>query len=371
MPKALNVLFLMEDLCFGGTQRQTLELARRLDRRCFVPSILTLTGETDLDAQAREAEITLNHLGTSRRVAPFFFLRLGRALLRASPDILVPCTALPNIWGRLWGRRWQSRAPVIVGTCRGGGSLKRQHERFLWRLTDHLICNSEALQQSLHALGVPAQRVSYIPNGVDTGFFAPGPNAPSQREPVILCVARLAQDKDHLTLFRAFEHVLRVVPQARLRIVGDGPEESRLRRWARSRPAGSRVDFFPGGPDMREHYAAARIFALSSVREGQPNVILEAMACGLPVCATSVGGIPRLVDENVDGLLSPAGGAEILARNCSELLTNPQRCDALGQAGRGKVERNFAFTAMVEAHQQLFTRLWGRQNGNARRGAGS
>lgn len=371
MPKALNVLFLMEDLCFGGTQRQTLELARRLDRACFVPTMLTLTGETDLDAQAREADIALHHLGTSRRVAPFFFLRLGRALLRAKPDILVPCTALPNIWGRLWGRQERSRRPVIVGTCRGGGSLKRQHERFLWRLTDHLICNSQALQQSLHALGVPAQRVSYIPNGVDTDFFTPGPDAPSQRQPVILCVARLARDKDHLTLLRAFEQVLRVAPQARLRIVGDGPEESRLRQWARSSAAGSRVDFFPGGPDMREHYAAARIFALSSLREGQPNVILEAMACGLPVCATAVGGIPRLVEENVDGLLSPAGDAGILARNCSELLANAQRCDAFGRAGRGKVERDFAFTVMVEAHQQLFIGLWERKNGNATRSAGA
>lgn len=366
MPNALNVLFLLEDLCFGGTQRQTLELARRLDRACFVPSILTLTGETDLDGQAREAEITLKHLGASRRVAPFFFLRLGHALLQAKPHILVPCTALPNIWGRLWGRQQRRWVPVIVGTCRGGGSLKRQHERFLWRLTDHLICNSEALQESLQALGVPARHVSYIPNGVDTGFFAPGPDAPSQREPVILCVARLAQDKDHLTLFRAFEEVLRVVPEARLRIVGDGPEQELLRQWADSRAAGSRVDFFPGGPDMREHYAAARIFALSSAREGQPNVVLEAMACGLPVCATSVGGIPRLVNENVNGLLSPAGDVARLARNCVDLLSDPQRSDALGRAGRAKVERDFAFTAMVEAHQQLFTRLWERQNGNAK-----
>lgn len=88
MSKALNVLFLMEDLCFGGTQRQTLELARRLDRTCFIPSMLTLTGETDLDATAREAGIALRHMGTSRRVAPFFFLRLGRALLRAAPGYL-------------------------------------------------------------------------------------------------------------------------------------------------------------------------------------------------------------------------------------------------------------------------------------------
>ena len=97
MTRPLNVLFLMEDLCFGGTQRQTLELARRLDRKRFSPAMLTLTGATDLDSAARDAGIGLTHLGASRSAAPFFFLRLAPALRRAAPDILVPCTALPNI----------------------------------------------------------------------------------------------------------------------------------------------------------------------------------------------------------------------------------------------------------------------------------
>ena len=97
------------------------------------------------------------------------------------------------------------------------------------------------------------------------------------------------------------------------------------------------MDFFPGGMDMREHYAAARMFALASVREGQPNVILEAMSCGLPVCATAVGGIPGMVEEKVNGFLSQAGDAEALARNCLRVLDDPQAGDALGRAERGRV----------------------------------
>ena len=356
MTRPLNVLFLMEDLCFGGTQRQTLELARRLDRKRFSPARLTLTGATDLDSAARDAGIGLTHLGASRSAAPFFFLRLAPALRRAAPDILVPCTALPNIWGRIWGRALD--VPVVVGTCRGGGGPKRQHERWFWRLTRHMVCNSEALFRTLQGLGVPAGHLSYIPNGVDVDFFRPGENPPSAREPVILCVARLARDKDHLTLLRAFELILQSRPEARLRIVGDGPEEAALKQWAREHPAGARVDFFPGGMDMREHYAAARLFALASVREGQPNVILEAMSCGLPVCATAVGGIPRLVEENGNGFLSAAGDARALARNCLRLLDDPQSGDALGRAGRLRVERDFSFTSMVDAHQELFERLW-------------
>ena len=105
---------------------------------------------------------------------------------------------------------------------------------------------------------------------------------------------------------------------------------------------------------MRAHYGRARVFALSSVREGQPNVILEAMACGLPVCATAVGGIPRLVEDGVNGFLSPAGDAAMLAENCCKLLADGALCDSMGEAGRARVVKDFSFTAMVEAHQTVF-----------------
>ena len=358
MTKPLRVLFLMEDLCYGGTQRQTLELARRLDRSRFTPVMLTLTGPTDLDKAAHEAGIELHHMGQGRNVWPLFFAALCWRLRALRPDVIVPCTALPNIWGRIWGRlAWlgsSGNAPLVVGTCRGGGGPKRQHEHWLWRLTDHMVCNSEALHEILQGFGVPKARLSYIPNGVDTEFFAPAGAAPSARAPEILCVARLAGDKDHMTLLRAFELVLQTHPTARLRIVGDGPEEANLRAWAREHAAGSNVDFIAGGLDMRAHYAGACVFALSSVREGQPNVILEAMACGLPVCATAVGGIPRLVEDGVNGFLSPAGDAAAMAKNCCKLLADGALCDALGQAGRTRVEKDFSFTAMVEAHQRIF-----------------
>ncbi|MDR2572831.1 MAG: glycosyltransferase [Desulfovibrio sp.] len=354
MTRPLRILFLMEDLCFGGTQRQMLELVLRLDRTHFLPSILTLTGRTDLDEVAEAAGIGISRLGTGRTVPGSFFLRLYRALKAAGQDILIPCTALPNIWGRIWGRA--TGMPVIVGTCRGGGAPRRQHERLLWRLTEKIICNSNALCAALQALGVPAAHLACIPNGVDPVRFAPAAIPPSARAPVILCVARLARDKDHLTLFRAFEHLVLQIPHARLRIVGDGPEYSVLRAWAANHAAGRNIDFFPGTDDVGRHYAEARLFALASIREGQPNVLLEAMACGLPVCASTVGGIPALVGNN--GLLSPAGNATALADNCALLLADPRLCDVMGRAGRERVEQDFSFSRMVAAHEDLFVRLW-------------
>lgn len=335
---------------------QNLELALRLDRKLFAPVILTLTGPTDLDARAEAAGIPLYHLGTTRAVAPFFFARLGSQIGKLAPDILVPCTALPNIWGRIWGRL--KKTPVIIGTCRGGGAPVRQHERLLSRLCDAMICNSRALVDDLVYIGVPASKLNYIANGVDTEHFCPTPKKFSGEDALIVTVARLAKDKDHKTLFKAFALVNENFPGARLRIVGEGPEEAALKKFVETelpKAAAAQIEFTGPSADPATHYAEADIFALSSVREGQPNAILEAMSSALPVCATNVGGIPDLLEGN--GLISQPGDAEGLANNLLTFLRAPGMATHFGRMGREKAMREHSFAAMVEAHQNLFLKL--------------
>lgn len=350
--RPLRTLFLLEDLCFGGTQKQNLELALRLDRARFDPHLLTLTGPTDMDARA--ATLPLVHLGKARKVAPLFFLRLGREIERLKPDLLICCTALPNIWGRIWGRL--KHVPIIVGSCRGGGAPRRQHEWLLWRLASGIVCNSGQLITAMRKRGVPHAMLRYIANGVDTEHFHPG--APSARSQNIVCVARLARDKDHKTLLRAFALIAPKFPAAALTLVGEGPEEQSLRQFAATLPpaAASRVHFVGPCADAAPHLARAGIFALSSIREGQPNAILEAMACSLPVCATNVGGIPNLVRDN--GLLAPPGDAYAFAAKLETLLANPEQSVAMGARGRSHCVQDFSFASMVQNHQNFFLELW-------------
>ena len=357
--RRIHVLFLMEDLCYGGTQRQTLQLAARLDRDAFRPSMLTLTGPTDLDAEAEAGGIALFRMGASRRVDPLFFARLPGWLRRLDPDVIVPCTALPNIWGRLWGclRRRRAGRPAVVGTVRGGGAPRRQHERWLWRLCDHVVCNTEALRDIMAGFGCPQARLSYIPNGVDTERFAPAEPAIPARRPRILCVARICEDKNQSLLVDAFELVRREHPEALLRFVGDGPWEARLKERLRQSPCREAIELFPGTGDVRPHYAQASVFCLPSDREGQPNVLLEAMACGLPLCATAVGGVPKLVGGEAHGLLSPAGDARALAASLSRLLKHPAEAQAMGRANRIRAVEAYGFGPMVQAHEAIFRRL--------------
>jgi glycosyltransferase involved in cell wall biosynthesis len=349
-----RIVFLLQDLCTGGTQRQTLALAAGMDRARFAPELWTLSGPTELDALARGHGLPVTHLGDKVFPGLDSFAALWRKLGRDKPDIFFLCTALPNIWGRIAGRL--RKLPLILGSCRGGGAPVRQHERWLWRLTRHIVCNSLALVDVMAGLGVPRAHMSFIANGVDARHFQPGELPFLQREPIVLCVARLVEDKDHACLLDAFARVVEQMPEARLRLVGEGPLEAKLRARMAQAPLAGRVEMLPASADVAACCRTARAFALSSRQEGTPNVLLEAMASGLPAVATRVWGIPFLLREE-NGLLVPAGDSGSLAEEILRLLRDPELAQRMGQAGRERVERDFSFSTTIAAYEELFLRL--------------
>jgi len=349
-----RTVFLLQDLCIGGTQRQTLALAAGLDRARFAPELWTLSGPTALDAVARELGLLVTHLGNKAFPGLGSLAGLWHKLGREKPDIFFLCTALPNIWGRIVGRL--RRVPLVLGSCRGGGAPVRQHERRLWCLTRHIVCNSTALVDVMAGIGVPRNHMSFIANGVDTRRFQPGDLPFSRREPIILCVARLVEDKDHACLLDAFATLLGYMPEARLRLVGEGPLEAKVRARMAQTPLAGRVELLPAATDVAACCRSARVFALSSRQESMPNALLEAMAGGLPAVATRVGGIPFLLREE-NGLMVQAGDADGLTEGLLHVLRNPDLAQSMGKAGRERAERDFSFGAMIAAHEALFLRL--------------
>ena len=350
----VRIVFLLQDLCIGGTQRQTLALAAGLDHARFAPELWTLSGPTELDDLAHEHGLPVTHLGGKAFPGTDSFAALWRKLGQEKPDIFFLCTVLPNIWGRIFGRLRQ--LPLVLGSCRGGGAPARQHERWLWRLTRHIVCNSTALVDVMAGLGVPRDHMSFIANGVDTRHFQPGELPFSRREPIILCVARLVEDKDHACLLDAFAKVIGDMPEARLRLVGEGPLEAKVRARMAQAPLAGRVELLPAATDVAACCRTAKAFALSSRREGMPNALLEAMAGGLPAVGTRVGGIPFLLREG-SGLMVPPGDSGSLAEGLLRVLRDPDLAHNMGNAGRERAERDFSFSAMIAAHETLFWRV--------------
>jgi glycosyltransferase involved in cell wall biosynthesis len=349
------VVFLLEELNFGGTQRQTLELARRLDRRKFKSEIWVLRGGEALASLARTWQIPLVPLAPTSIVGPRSLVHLWRRLHREKIDLFLTLTAIPNIWGRLLGK--VAGLPCIIGNVRGN-TPHRQHERWLWPLTHHLICNNKKIQSFLQQeYNIPPQRLSLIPNGVDTDFFAPsGPNRGNGNLKV-LSIGRLVPDKDQATLLQAFSLVLQDHPNTDLWLVGNGPCKNQLDTLIRQKFPASRVVMLPGQVDIRPFFHRASLFVLSSVTEALPNVVLEAMASGLPIVATNVGGLPEVVNPGQTGLLVPPKEPARLAQAILQLLADEELRRAFGRAGRERVVREYSFNRMVRRYEVLFDAL--------------
>jgi len=354
--KPARVVLLLEDLNIGGTQRQSLELALNLDSAHFQAEIWLMTGGADMRPLASRGNVPVVHLSRRSRVGPDSLISLWRRLRSNNVDVLVLMTVIPNIWGRLLGRL--AGIPIVIGTCRGDSSAFRQHEKLLGGLADHHICNAAALKRRLSSVyKIPSALITVIPNGVNTEFFRPTETARRAERKAVICAARLVPEKDHDTLISAFGLIASCHPDVELWIVGDGPRRKAIAEHAARTAFAERVRLLPGQLDLRPLFSRSCLLALSSVVEGLPNVVLEAMACGLPVVATDVGGLREVVEHGRTGLLVPSRNAAALADAMGRLLRDEKTREAFGREGRRCAEKRYSVSSMVHRHEEIFEKL--------------
>ncbi len=347
----MKIVLLLEDLLLGGTQRQALQLATGFLGTGHAPEIWTLTNGDQLSDLAFQDDIPVRKLGKSATVTVPTLYQLAWNLRKTRPDILLCLTVLPNIWGRIIGKF--CFLPIVIGACRGGGAPIRQHEKFLWPLARHIICNTQALHDVLaRSCGVPSSKLSVIYNGIDSQLFHPPESFPEV--PTVLHVGRLVPDKNQETLIRAFGLVHKQIPDAQLRIAGDGPLSDPLQKLAASLLPQDSFRFLPGTKTIAPVYRQGTVFVMSSVREGLPNVVLEAMASALPVVGTAIGGIPELVQEGITGHLVPQQDPPSMASAIISLLRDPAKASAMGRAGQEIIQKKFSLSAAISAHLALF-----------------
>ncbi|MCX7790443.1 MAG: glycosyltransferase family 4 protein [Chloroflexaceae bacterium] len=240
------------------------------------------------------------------------------------------------------------------------GAVRRQLwalsrlERVNARRAPLVLTTSEYCRSRIgYHYGVPASKVRLAPEGIDLPSWrrlldAAGDPVPDGR--VILCVARQYPRKRIADLLRAFTRLCRPFPDARLVIIGDGPEHARLRALAAELQLDGAVTFTGALPDdaaVAAWYRRASIFCLPSVQEGFGIVFLEAMAAGLPIVATTAAAVPEVVPAGRAGLLAPPGDVDALAAALAELLERPALRAALGAYGREYVER-YDWTRVAE-----------------------
>jgi glycosyltransferase involved in cell wall biosynthesis len=218
---------------------------------------------------------------------------------------------------------------------------------------DHVICLSPDQPERVRQL-VPGAAADYIANGVDLRLFSPDPSVPRRKQ--VVAVGRLTWQKGYEDLLRAMAQVLAALPDYRLVIVGDGELGPQLTALALELCMLDRVDFV-GMLDQAalvEILRASELFVMSSVSEGFPKALIEAMACGLPIVATDVGACAAVAGNS--GLVVSPGRPEALAEAVLSLLRDPARREACAGRARSDAER-YSWEKHVDAVQAIYERV--------------
>jgi glycosyltransferase involved in cell wall biosynthesis len=238
----------------------------------------------------------------------------------------------------------RGRTPPLERSSLGRGSVAIANRR-----TRLLVCNSEDLAR--RARTEPwTPPIEIVPNGVDLSRFAPMsmPSGP----PTVVVVARMRPEKGHELFLRAFRLTRERVPAARAILVGDGPSSDAVQALISALDLQDAVTAVGGVDDPRPYLAKAHLVALASPHEGFPNSLLEAMACGRPVVATAVGGVPELVEDGMHGRLSPVA-VEPFSEALVGLLGSPEVARAMGLNARDRACR-YSWDRVVERMERIY-----------------
>ena len=250
----------------------------------------------------------------------------------------------------------------LVSTVHGWGVKSKKTplyhtiDRFSLKSYDRVICLSEKLLSECINAGIPIGNLCEIDNAIDlssykslTGKYEArtGFNIDPEK-PAVVAVGRLSKEKAFDVLIQAFADLLATGLDATLLIAGDGPERESLQNQVASLGVADSVRLIGHVADPRDVYAAADVFALSSTSEGLPNSLLEAMACGVPVVATTVGAVPSVVTDESNGLLCPASDASSLTLALNRLLSNEALRDQFSSAALHTIENRFSFERRMQ-----------------------
>lgn len=243
--------------------------------------------------------------------------------------------------------------------------------RLLIRPRDRVVAVGRSVKQALvENEGIPGRRIQVIPNGIDIERFAPSSctkdavRAELGISPhcfLVMMVARLDPIKDHLTAIQACARASAAVPELRLVVVGDGPERPAIEAFIQAHRLQGLVELLGTRSDVARLLTAADALLLTSVSEGIPLTIIEAMATGLPVVSTDVGSVADVVLHGVTGLLAPARNNEVLAEHLVRLGQSSLVRAAMGDRGRSRALVEFSENTMAERYAELFDSLLTRR----------
>jgi glycosyltransferase involved in cell wall biosynthesis len=378
VPRLLQIIPTLDR---SGAEKQLTLLATRLPRPEFETHVCALTRSGPYENDLRAAGVEVTVIGKSGKLDPAAFLNLKRHIGALRPDLVHCWLFAANSYGR--AAALAAGVPRIVAGERCVDPWKRWHElaidRWLARRTQAIVVNSSGVRDFYVRHGLPAEKFVVIPNGiVSTGASSSGamphgvtsPDSARDHRADVLAELQLPRDA------RLIGAVGRLWPQKRMKdliwacdllkvirddthllIIGDGPHRDRLERYRRQVRIEDKVHFLGHRADVSRLMPHFDVLWLASEYEGLPNVVMEAMAAGVPVVATDISGNRDLVLPGQTGFLVPVGDRAAFARQTRKLLEDAGLAQRLGAAGRERISTEFSAERMVERHATLYRDL--------------
>lgn len=354
--RGLRVCFIAGTLGQGGAERQLVYALNCLKENGAEVSLITLAQGEFWEERIRELGVAIYFVGShGSRLKRL--MRVARIVRHRHPRVIQCQHFYTNIYGSLAGR---CLGIPSVGAVRSDGfrelkSNGRLLGRLSLRLPHWITVNSDQAISNLRTLGLPPEKYIMIPNVVDTKRFRPG-SIGSAAEFVILGVGSLERVK-------RFDRLLKIAAGLRARttlairviIAGDGRERSAIEaKAAPVRQTGVNVDLVGRVSDAQGYYQSANVLVLTSETEGTPNVIMEAMACGLPAVATRVGGVPDLIRNGETGFLFDPDKVEDAVDSLVRLAGSPDLAAHIGRRARTFIEENHSLNLLPGLLARLY-----------------
>jgi L-malate glycosyltransferase len=249
-----------------------------------------------------------------------------------------------------------ARVAVRVGNRReinpGRSFAELALQRVAYACAHRVVANSSAAADRLRLEHVAAHKIAVVPNGLDVSLFNAPPAKLSRRR--VIVVANLRPEKGHDVLVDAAPAILNRFPDARFELVGGGPGGPALADRTRERGVAHAFTFAGHCEDVAARLRAADLFALPTRSDASPNAVVEAMAAGLPIVASRVGGIGELVEHERSGLLIPPDNPRELAESICRLMDDAEMAARLGQAARSRAEARHSCDRMAESFERIY-----------------
>lgn len=260
---------------------------------------------------------------------------------------------------------------ALVTTVHGWVNHTRRSPLYYWidrkslPFYDHVVCVSEDLYEQCRSLRVSAEKCTLIDNAIDINEFhrVSDTSVAKQRlgfsanRVLVGAVGRLAEEKGFHLLIEAVEQVMQSGIDMELIIIGDGEQRTNLAAQIAASPYADRIHLLGFRADTIALYEAMDLFVLSSLREGLPNVLLEAMAMEVPVIATRIAGVPKLIQDQQNGRLIPAGSVPALTSTMIAVLQDPKQQAELRRAARKTIEEQFSFDVRMQKMCRVYQKV--------------